>query len=128
VYWTSWVLLLALVAVAAALVATHGGPWQPFVVGAGAVSLSSTLTGLMIGNKLAPPLGQVLLVALVATAGCVWALLVSTLLMALSILAMGCVWAAQLVAAAVRGLGGALPLADRFAEQTTCWLKGVWTV
>jgi hypothetical protein len=123
VFWSAWILLAAAIAGATALAASHRLPWESYVVGPGVFSLVSTLAGLVVGDKSAPPLGQLLVVAV---AGFL-VLLSSVTLVGLSIVVAGCAGVAQLIAAASRRLGVAMPLADAFAVGASRWLKEVWS-
>lgn len=126
-YWSAWILLAAAIAVAAALAASHGLPWESYVVGTGLISLVSALAGLVVGNKSAPPLGQLLVAVLVVVVAGFSVLFSSAALLGLSIVVAGCAGVAHLTAAASRRLGVAMPLADASAVRASRWLKEVWS-
>lgn len=126
-YWSAWILLAAAIAVAAALAASHGLPWQSYVVGTGLISLVSALAGLVVGNKSAPPLGQLLVAILVVVVAGFSVLFSGVTLLGLSIVVAGCAGVAHLTAAASRRLGVAMPLADASAVRASRWLKEVWS-
>lgn len=126
-YWSAWILLAAAIAVAAALAASHGLPWESYVVGTGLISLVSALAGLVVGNKSAPPLGQLLVAILVVVVAGFSVLFSGVTLLGLSIVVAGCAGVAHLTAAASRRLGVAMPLADASAVRASRWLKEVWS-
>lgn len=126
-YWSAWILLAAAIAVAAALAASHGLPWESYVVGTGLISLVSALAGLVVGDKSAPPLGQLLVAVLVVVVAGFSVLFSSAALLGLSIVVAGCAGVAHLTAAASRRLGVAMPLADASAVRASRWLKEVWS-
>lgn len=91
------------------------------------ISLVSALAGLVVGDKSAPPLGQLLVAILVVAVACFSVLFSSAALLGLSIVVAGCACVAHLTAAASRRLGVAMPLADALAVRASRWLKEGWS-
>lgn len=97
------------------------------MVGTGLISLVSALAGLVVGDKSAPPLGQLLVAILVVAVAGFSVLFSSAALLGLSIVVAGCACVAHLTAAASRRLGVAMPLADALAVRASRWLKEGWS-